>query len=312
MLFDQGHALVIGVGTYAKAPRLNVPITAKDAAAVAELLRDPRRCAYPPEQVTLLHDEAATRERILAELDRLGGATTEESTVVVFYSGHGEYGEDGTYYLTTHDTELASRKVVADTGVREQELLDRIKGIRAKRALLLFNACHSGEISPPVLGGEPEMLSLGEAVPQDLAVALLGTGQGRVIITACGEGQKSYFERAASTTIFAQALADGLAGKEIANRRGFISVFDLYEYLFDTVSTRVKEAWDLVQEPELTIAKGVGRMAVALHNGPAVLVGGDDGEEPEAPKRAGAVREVDVGEGQKMLDTLLRGGRRRG
>lgn len=313
MLFEQGHALVIGVGTYAKTPRLNVPITAKDASLVAELLRDPTRCAYPEGQVTLLHDETATRERLLAELDRLA-ETGEDSTVVVFYSGHGEYGEDGTYYLTTHDTEMASRKVVADTGVREQELLDRLKRIKARRALLLFNSCHSGEISPPVLGGEPEMVALGEAVPQNLAVALLGTGQGRVIITACGEGQKSYFERTADTTIFAQALADGLAGKEIANRRGFISVFDLYEYLFDTVSTRVKQAWDLAQEPELTISKGVGRMAVALHNGPVgpAVLGGDDDEEPDAPRAGRGVREVDAGESQRVLDALLAGELKRG
>ncbi len=32
MAFDRGHALLIGIGTYASAPRLNtVPLTAADA-----------------------------------------------------------------------------------------------------------------------------------------------------------------------------------------------------------------------------------------------------------------------------------------
>jgi len=59
MPFSHGHALLIGTGSYAHAPQLNVPITAADASAVAAVLRDPQFCGYPPEQVTLLSDAAA-------------------------------------------------------------------------------------------------------------------------------------------------------------------------------------------------------------------------------------------------------------
>ncbi len=42
--FTPGYAVVIGVGA-------DLPVTVEDAAAVADLLRDPSRCAYPAEQV---------------------------------------------------------------------------------------------------------------------------------------------------------------------------------------------------------------------------------------------------------------------
>ncbi|MCX7792534.1 MAG: caspase family protein [Chloroflexaceae bacterium] len=117
MAFDTAHALLIGIGSYAHAPRFNVPVTAADAIAVAGVLRDPRYCGYPPEQVTLLSGAAATREGVLAALDALAARVGEGDTVLVFYAGHGEYGDDG-YYLTTHDTRLEGRKVAAGTGLR--------------------------------------------------------------------------------------------------------------------------------------------------------------------------------------------------
>jgi uncharacterized caspase-like protein len=48
-------------------------------------------------------------EGIEAALDRLASDLTEDDTFLLFYSGHGEYGEDG-YYLTTYDTQMNESK----------------------------------------------------------------------------------------------------------------------------------------------------------------------------------------------------------
>jgi hypothetical protein len=71
MTFPTAHALLIGIGSYAHAPQLNVPITAADASAVAAVLCDPQYCGYPLEQMALLSDAAASREGVLAALDGL-------------------------------------------------------------------------------------------------------------------------------------------------------------------------------------------------------------------------------------------------
>ncbi|MGF1524090.1 MAG: caspase domain-containing protein [Leptolyngbyaceae cyanobacterium] len=308
MTFEKGHALVIGVGTYQHTPKMNVPITVEDAKEVAAVLGDRRYCGYPEQQVTLLHDAEASRQNIEAALDQAATSLTETDTFLLFYSGHGEYGEDG-YYLTTHDTQMdEGKKVVAGSGVHEKTLLEKIQAIKAKRVFLIFNACHAGEISPDSLGGEDEAEDTGQSLPDRTAAALLGTGEGRVIITACRETQHSIFMKKAALTFFAQALSDGLQGRAIQNRQGYISIFDLYEYVYTAVSEEVKRRFGMLgyaQEPELTIQKGVGVLAVALHRG---QVAGKDLDERDRPTAlGGAVREIEATESQQALQQILSG-----
>ncbi|NJP11537.1 MAG: caspase family protein [Leptolyngbyaceae cyanobacterium RU_5_1] len=305
MAFDTGYALVIGVSSYQHTPAMNVPITVEDAQEVAAVLSDRRYCGYPEQQVTLLHDTTATRQNIEAALDQFAATVKESDTFLLFYSGHGDYGDDG-YYLTTYETEFNAGKVVTGSGIHEKTLLEKIKAIKAKRMFLIFNACHSGEISPDSLSGSSD--SIGHSLPDRTATALLGTGEGRVIITACRETQRSYFLKTAAMTFFAQAVADGLRGRDIVNRRGYISIFDLYEYVFASVSSEVKQrfgALGFAQEPELTIQKGIGAMAIALHRGQA-----PDGEldnQDLPPTLSGAVREVEPIDCQQALQQILNG-----
>src|SRR5215510_12946443 len=105
MTFNQGYALLMGIGTYQHHPSLDVPVTSQDARAVAAVLRDPHSCGYPHAQVMLLRDGAATRNAVLTALDALA-TLDEQATVFLFYTGHGATGADGNYTLTTHDTRV--------------------------------------------------------------------------------------------------------------------------------------------------------------------------------------------------------------
>jgi uncharacterized caspase-like protein len=289
MAFDQGHALLVGVGTYAHIPAANVPITVADATAVRHTLGNPSFCGYPDAQVKMLHDTGATRANILAALDELRGKTKPTHTVTLFYCGHGQYGTDGNYYLTTHDTELKDHKVKAGTGISEADLLEQLRAIPVQRLLLIINACHSGEISPNLDMGAPPAPLDGTAVPEEVTGALLSSGEGRIIITASRPEQKSWIG-SGPLTIFTQALVEGLQGKGfVLNNAGYISAFSLYEH----VHTRVKKAAALLgrtQEPELTVLRGVGPFAVSLYRG-ATDLGDFTGEQGAPPDTA--VREVD-------------------
>ena len=207
MAFTQGHAVVIGVGTHKYEPELDVPITVADAEAVAKVLRDSNACGYPDAQVQPLHEGGAMKADILTALDNLAARTTEKDTAFVFYCGHGALGTDGKYYLLSHDVRLDGSRVVPGTGVSEPELLDKLRAIKAQRVLMIFNACHSGNISPS-LAPAPEALVTSNP-DEDSAAALLGTGEGRIIIVACREQQRSYIGQS-SLTIFTQALVAGI------------------------------------------------------------------------------------------------------
>lgn len=298
MSFAQGHALLIGVGTYRDAPKLDVPITAADAEAVAQALRDPKLCGYPPDQVRVLRDATATRAGILDDLDQLALQIGENDTLFFFFCGHGDYAEDGDYYLTTHDTRLRSGKIEAGTGLRQGELIEKLRAIKAKRLLLLINACHSGKISP-TLGAD--QAALGHPLPAATAAALLGTGEGRIIVTACRDEQVSYIGKG-PLTLFTQALVDGLQGKGTVSNRGYVSAFDLYTHIYFAVEEKVRLQFYRVQEPELTVLKGVGPFAVALYRG-ATSLGVFDSAEP-VPEGT-AVREVAQAQAQARFRQIV-------
>ncbi len=276
MSFKQGHALVIGVGTHQYHPGIDVPITVADAEAVASVLRDANACGYPSEQIQTLCKGGATKAGILSALDDLAARASAGDTVFLFYCGHGALGTDGNYYLVSHDARREQGRVAAGTGVSEGELLGKLRGIKAQRVLMIFNACHSGNISPSLDVGQEALEASNPG--EDAAAALLGTGQGRIIIVACREQQVSYIG-AGPLTIFTQALVDGFRGKGVRNSSGFISAFSLYEHIYESVNEAVQTQFSAVQEPELTVLRGVGPFAVSLYKGASTL-GDFAGDEP--------------------------------
>ncbi len=304
MTFRQGHALIIGIGSYAYMTGADIPISVTDARAVESVLCDPRRCGYPPEQVTLLHDAQTTRQDVVDALDAFAGRLEVDDTFLLYYCGHGEYGEDGDYYLTTHDTRTtAGWRVKQGTGIRAAELIDLLRRIPAKRLLLIFNACHAGELSPSLDLAESPKAFGDESLPEGEAAAILGTGEGRILIAASRPEQKSWIGTG-TRSIFAQAVVDGLSGKGmlVNNNAGYISVFSLYEHIY----TAVKEAaakLNRIQEPELTVLKNVGPFPVALYRGASSL-GRFDGQADPLPEEA-AVRTVDPRTSQRVMEKFI-------
>jgi hypothetical protein len=311
MEFTNGHALLIGVGKYQHNTYTPYAETAADARELAAVLRDPERCGYPDAQVTPLLDEQATRSAILNAFDTLA-QLGEDATLFLFYSGHGAMGTDGNFYLTTHDTQVEGARVAAGSALSEQELLERLLAIKAKRMLLVVDAHHSsvGETSPDVRAQPIASVQL----PEKTAAALLATGEGRAIITACRENQYSFVGEG-ELTLFGQALVDGLEGKGdyASNGNGFINVFDLYSQLYDTlriwvpqrVAASIRQRYGDAQEPELTVLKGVRPFAIACYRGPATLGGFSA---PDKPAIDAGLREVDQARSRRLLGQLLASG----
>jgi hypothetical protein len=275
------------------------------------VLRNPDFCGYPGDRVKVLTHAQATRANVLAELERLSEQAGPDDTVFVFYSGHGEHGKDRNYHLTTHETQIDWSRVVPGTAVSQHDLIESFRTIKAQRLLFICNACSSGALSP-VLNGKHGLR--GTSLPSQTSAALLGTGSGRIIITAASEDQVS-FTGDGPLTLFGQALVDGLQGKglEIVNHQGFISVFDLYMHLYTTleawiparVATDIRAYYNQqIQQPELTILKGLGPFAVALYHGttePGTFAA------TLAPEPHTAVREIDPAQSQRILAKMLQG-----
>lgn len=93
--FTNGYALLIGVGA-------DLPQTVQDVLALQNLLIDPNRAAYPPNQVTAILETAATRQNILAAFDQIIAQVSNNPSAIaiIYYSGHGvRVKETNEYFL---------------------------------------------------------------------------------------------------------------------------------------------------------------------------------------------------------------------
>ena len=205
----------------------------------------------------------------------------------MFYCGHGAIGKDGKFYLVSYDAEIEASRIVPGSGVSDAELMEKLGALKAQRILLIFNTCYSGSISPTLGPGEPGLETI--SLSTDMASAILGTGSGRIIITASRENQKSYIGKG-ELSIFTQALVDGLHGKGVGNNAGYISAYNLYEYIYRMVTKEKGQE----QEPELTMLKNRGPFAVALYKGASTLGEFDDSQKEVDTPAVHAVEEEDA------------------
>jgi hypothetical protein len=227
-LFTQGHACIIGVGG-------DLPNTVDDAIGVVQILKDPERCAYPVEQVSLLTKEQAKREDILTALDRLAQSTTPDSTAIIYFSGHGYQVASpmgAAYYLMPFGYDLSK---LYQTAISGTEFTAKLQAIPAKKLLVLLDCCHAG--------GLGETKSLGydaEKAPLPLeAQALFSEGKGRVVIASSTANELSFAGKPYSA--FTLALIESLAGKGASKQDGYVRVADLALYAREVVPKRTQD-----------------------------------------------------------------------
>ena len=239
--FTRGYAVVVGVGA-------DLPVTVEDATAVAELLRDPSRCAYPAGQVRLLTGKEASREGVLAALDWLAGAAGVEATALVYFSGHGL--ETPTYYLMPFGSDPSD---LDNTAIAGGEFTERLRAIRAKKLLVLLDCCHAG--GQAEAKGLPGVKS---PLPPETA-AELEQGSGRVVIASSRKDEVSWTGQPYS--VFTAALLEGLAGYGAFERDGYARVLDVALYVGRMVPNRTDDQ----QHPIVKVANLEDNYPVAYY-----------------------------------------------
>jgi hypothetical protein len=228
-LFHQGHGLLIGVGG-------NLPCTVRDAHGFYDILVDPDRCAYPPDQVCLLTEEKASVENIRAELRRLAeaiGKDKQGSTVIVYFSGHGGYrqsSEGEAYYLVASG---CNEDNFHKTTLPGAEFTSLLEAIRAERLLLVLDCCHAGGIELP----KTQEQKYKELSPQ--AGTILASKKGRVVIASSTGAEFSWTGKPYSA--FTHSLLEALCGKGNPRRDGFVRVGDVVTYTSEQVPLKTKK-----------------------------------------------------------------------
>ena len=132
------YGLIIGIDEYTgEWPPLRNGVN--DAKGVAELLSS----KYTFTSLKTMYNQEATRDKILAEFERLMNTVKANDNVFIYYSGHGEYIEsmDKGFWVPVDANGKSVSKYISNEDIRSF-----LSGIPSKHTLLVTDACFSGDI----------------------------------------------------------------------------------------------------------------------------------------------------------------------
>lgn len=226
-------AVIVGVGRYTAMPSLK--FTDDDAYRVYSFLKSPEGGALPDEQISVLVDEAASRQNILSTMRQKFLKADANDVVLLYFSGH---GLEGCFLPVDYDG--------FNNKLRHEEIKDIFKASKAKHKLCIADACHSGSLN----FGNGELASKGPA-PVSLAryyQAFEDTDGGIALLMSSRAEELSLEDHGLRQGVFTYYVLQGLKGKADANNDYLVTIKELYGYVYG----KVREYTAGVQTPVLT------------------------------------------------------------
>ncbi len=210
------HALLIGINRYSNLPpqyKLNGCVN--DIEMMASLLE--KNFGFPESNITMLRDEEATREGILAAFEALTDRIADNDIAIIHYSGHGSRmrdregdepdGWDET--IVPHDS---GRGSYPNRDISDDEIYLWLVQLTEKTpyVTLIFDCCNSGTIARDVFGNKSRWVEPDERPVEELPPSPVFTGMMKgasrdigpsgwlplskryVLIAGCRDNESSY------------------------------------------------------------------------------------------------------------------------
>jgi formylglycine-generating enzyme required for sulfatase activity len=188
------HVLLTAIQSY-KNRSYDLKYTVKDALALEELFRSQETGnLYSEVVIHKYFDGDVTKENVLKVFRNLQSEIASDDYFVFFFSGHGDVDNGGNFYFYPWDT--SGPGSAPDSFITKMDLLEGIANIQASRALILLDACKSGQ-----------MLTMQTAFDK----LLEEMGQKAILTAALGDQsaiETDVFEHG----VFTQSILDGVNG----------------------------------------------------------------------------------------------------
>jgi ankyrin repeat protein/caspase domain-containing protein len=233
------YAIVIGVEKY----RQNLPkadFARQDATVMAEYLE--KVMGYPGENiVTLLNDRASFVDFAKYFEKWLPNNVEENSTVFVYYSGHGAPNPNtGDAYLVPYDGDPS---FIEQTGYSLKRLYHNLNKLPAKEIIVVLDSCFSGAGGRSVLakGARPLVMNMDKQVFHSDRIAILSAAAGNQISSTHEEKGHGLF-----TYFFLKGIKAG--NSELGT---------LYNYLKPQVERIARKTYNNEQTPGLIAPVGL-------------------------------------------------------
>lgn len=158
MALAERYSLLVGVGDYQMwGSEVDLPGIDVDL----KIMRDVSlQLGIKPENITVLFDEAATRQSVLNALQQTAARLDSNDELLLYFSVHGVRVPDTNHDEKDHaDEVLAFHDMQVDYDgesptlqgvITDDELADLLDAIKAERKVLIVDACHSGTMNKSV------------------------------------------------------------------------------------------------------------------------------------------------------------------
>lgn len=256
---DNAYALLIGISYEDGLDTIG------DAEDVAEILRDEKLCGYRPENVLLIRGAEADRAGILGAFDRLIERTDAQSSVFIYYSGHGDV-LDGVFHFVPHGIrEGMEYDEYTAAWVTAEDVKEKISRLQTRRLIFFMDCCHATGMAVggfhPRLSGAPE----GESHPgfdhlEGLAQKV-DTERGISVVASCKEEQESYQLDGDRNSLFTKHLLMALRGQHLTRFTDpYVRILEVAGYLLRVIPETIEEVarncdppLDIRQEPYVNL-----------------------------------------------------------
>jgi uncharacterized membrane protein YeaQ/YmgE (transglycosylase-associated protein family) len=224
-------ALLVAIDEYDDPGLRQLQAPQHDLAALARVLGNPLIGGY---QVRTLHNQPM--HVIQEQIGDLFAERVPDDRLLLYFSGHGLKSDSGDLYLAATGTKL---RTLTATAVPSWFVKGEVGRSRSRGIILLLDCCYGGAFSRGDL-----VWRAGEQV--DVLDQFQDRGRGQAVITASTAMQFAFEldqDRRTgqpSPSVFTGALVRGLeTGEADRDHDGWISVDELYDYLYDEVRRQV-------------------------------------------------------------------------
>lgn len=237
------HILSVGINKYANS-FYDLNYAQPDAQSFTEKFVEKSKSIFKKINQAELYDENATKANIIAKLNAIIAQAKPEDVFLFYYAGHGLLNEDNDdeyYFVPTDVTKLyGDQDQLSKKGISASELKNYLAQIKARKQVILMDACHSG--------GAMKTLNVRTTGMDEKAIVQLARSSGVAMIASSGTKQFATEFAQLKHGVFTYALLEALDGKA-DNGDKKITVNELKLYMEERVPDLTKQYGGKAQYP---------------------------------------------------------------
>ncbi|MEO1262413.1 MAG: caspase family protein [Bacteroidota bacterium] len=208
-------AVIVGISSYNHMQALKY--TDDDAYRMYAFLKSPEGGALADNQISILIDEDATKEKIMRAMKATFAKAGENDLVMIYFSGHGLRGSFLPIDFDGYQNKL-----------EHGEINEILESSPAKYKLVIADACHSGSLLAMKSGETRNIL-------EDYYKTLAQADGGTALIMSSKSDETSLESSGLRQGVFSHFLIRGLKGEADMDNNKIVTVKELFSFVDENV-----------------------------------------------------------------------------